>query len=119
MGSRLDREVMVEDRRCTVARMFPDKLSPEIPPGRVEVPKAPIYAEEDPHADDLVQVISEEFGKGNDFCQKIAYRTTGASPEQLVRVSRLSYHPRMVVTVDRTPPGRTFAPRTSSGLCAP
>ena len=110
---------MVEDQRGTVARTFRDKLSTEIPPGRVEVPKTPIYVEEDPHADDLVQVIPEEFGEGSDFCQKITYRTTGASPEQLVRDSRLSYHPRMVVTVDRTPPGRTFAPWRSSGSCEP
>ena len=30
------------------------------------------------------QIVREEFGKGNDFCQKITYKTTGQKPEDLL-----------------------------------
>ena len=46
-----------------VVRKFRDELFTEIFPGRVEVPKTLVYAEDDPHADDLVQIIREEFGE--------------------------------------------------------
>ena len=46
--------------------------------GRTDVPKTLIYAKDDSHADDIVQVVREEFGKGNDFCQKITYRSSTA-----------------------------------------
>ena len=45
-----------------------EKLFTEIFPGRTEVPKTLIYAKDDSHADDIVQIVREEFGKGNDFC---------------------------------------------------
>ena len=44
---------------------------PEIFPERDEVPKTLIFARTDAHADDIVQVVREEFGKGNDFAVKI------------------------------------------------
>ena len=43
------------------------------------MPKTLIFAKDDTHADDIVQIVREEFGKGNDFCQKITYRTTGTN----------------------------------------
>ena len=45
------------------------------------MPKTIIFAKDDSHADDIVNIVREEFGKGNDFCQKITYRTTGAKPK--------------------------------------
>jgi type I restriction enzyme R subunit len=39
------------------------------------VPKTLIFAKDDSHAEDIVNIVREEFGKGNDFCQKITYRT--------------------------------------------
>jgi hypothetical protein len=39
------------------------------------VPKTLIFAKDDSHADDIVQIVREEFGEGNDFCEKITYRT--------------------------------------------
>ncbi len=44
---------------------------PEIFPGRTEVPTTLIFAKDDSHADDIVKIIREEFGNGNDFAQKI------------------------------------------------
>lgn len=110
LGSQLDREVVAEDQIRTVVRTFRDNLFTEIFPGRTEVPKTLVYAKDDSHADDIVRVIREEFGKGNEFCQKITYRTTGVAPEQLIRDFRVSYHPRVAVTVDMIATGTDIRP---------
>ena len=69
---------MAEDQIRTVIRTFRDRLFREIFPGRQDVPKTIIFAKDDSHADDIVRVVRQEFAKGNDFCQKITYKTTGA-----------------------------------------
>jgi type I restriction enzyme R subunit len=71
----LDRTVVATDQIRTIIRTFRDRLLTEIFPGRTEVPKTLIYAKDDSHADDIVQIVREEFGKGNDFCRKITYKT--------------------------------------------
>jgi len=43
-----------------------------------------IFAKDDSHAEDIVRIIREEFGKGNQFCKKITYRTTGEKTEDLI-----------------------------------
>jgi type I restriction enzyme R subunit len=95
----LDRAVVAPDQIRTVIRTFHDRLFTEIFPGRTTVPKTLIFAKDDSHADDIVRIAREEFGKGNDFCQKITYRTTGAKPEVLIQKFRNSYDPRIAVTV--------------------
>ena len=109
-ASQLDRDVVAEDQIRTVIRTFRDKLFTEIFPGRTEVPKTIIFAKDDSHADDIVDIVRTEFGKGNEFCQKITYRTTGVPPEQLIATFRNSYHPRIVVTVDMIATGTDIKP---------
>ena len=109
-ANQLDRDVVAVDQIRTVIQTFRDKLFTEIFPGRTEVPKTIIFAKDDSHADDIVRIVREEFGKGNDFCQKITYRTTGASPEQLIAAFRNSYNPRIVVTVDMIATGTDIKP---------
>lgn len=96
----LDRDVVAVDQIRKVIQTYRDKLFTEIFPGRSEVPKTLIFAKDDSHAEDIVQIVREEFGKGNDFAQKITYRTTGAKPEDLIAAFRNSYNPRIAVTVD-------------------
>ena len=98
------------DQIRTVVRTFRDKLFTEIFPGRTEVPKTLIFAKDDSHAEDIVEIVREEFGKGNDFCQKITYRTTGEKPEDLIAAFRNSYHPRIAVTVDMIATGTDIKP---------
>ena len=74
-AGQLDRDVLAPDQIRTVIRTFRDNLFTEIFPGRTHVPKTLIFAKDDNHADDIVQIVREEFGKGNDFCQKVTYRT--------------------------------------------
>ncbi len=35
-------------------------------------------------SDDITRIVREEFGRGNDFCQKITYRTTGKKPDEIL-----------------------------------
>ena len=109
-ASQLDRDVVAMDQIRTVVRTFRDRLFTEIFPGRTEVPKTLIFAKDDTHADDIVQIVREEFGKGNDFCQKITYRTTGIKPEDLLAQFRNNYNPRIVVTVDMIATGTDVKP---------
>ncbi len=106
----LDRDVVAVDQIRTVIQTFRDKVTVEIFPGRQHVPKTIIFAKDDSHADDIVGIVREEFGKGNDFCQKITYRTTGAKPEDLITQFRNSFNPRIVVTVDMIATGTDIKP---------
>ena len=130
----LDRAVVAKDQIRTVIRAFKDKLYSEIFPGRNDVPKTLIYAKDDSHADDIVQIVREEFGKGNEFAQKITYRTGtvklpvkrtlpdgsevkeivyksgGLKAEDLLASFRNSYNPRIAVTVDMIATGTDIKP---------
>ena len=54
--------------------------------------------------------LRQVFDKGNDFCQKITYKTTGVKPEDLLTSFRNSYNPRIVVTVDMIATGTDIKP---------
>ena len=106
----LDRNVVAKDQIRLIVRTFKEKLFTEIFPGRNEVPKTLIFAKDDSHAEDIVEIVREEFGKGNDFCQKITYKTTGKKPEELIQDFRNSYNPRIAVTVDMIATGTDIKP---------
>jgi type I restriction enzyme, R subunit len=130
----LDRAVVAKDQIRTIIRTFKERLFTEIFPGRTDVPKTLIFAKDDSHADDIVKIVREEFGKGNDFCQKITYRTSvarvvtkntledgteveevtyksnGIDTDDLLSSFRNSYNPRIVVTVDMIATGTDVRP---------
>jgi type I restriction enzyme R subunit len=111
----LDRDVVAVDQIRTVIRAFRDNLFKPLDdggifPGRSEVPKTLIFAKDDSHADDIVRICREEFGRGNDFAVKITYRTTGVKPEDLLNQFRNSFNPRIVVTVDMIATGTDVRP---------
>ena len=60
----LDCEVVNKEQIRLVIRTFRDRLS-DIFPGRTEIPKTLIFAKTDLHAEDVVGIVREEFGKGN------------------------------------------------------
>ncbi|MBK8945452.1 MAG: DEAD/DEAH box helicase family protein [Ignavibacteriae bacterium] len=109
-NNQLDRSVVAIDQIRTIIRTFRDRLFTEIFPGRTHVPKTLIFAKDDSHAEDIVNIVREEFGKGNDFCKKITYRTTGDKPEDLIANFRNSYNPRIAVTVDMISTGTDIKP---------
>ncbi len=109
-ANQLDADVVALDQIRTVVKTFRDRLFTDIFPGRKDVPKTLIFAKDDSHAEDIVRIVREEFGKGNDFCQKITYKTTGVSPEALIASFRNSYFPRIAVTVDMIATGTDIKP---------
>jgi len=109
-STQLDRDVVAPDQIRTVIRTFKERLFSEIFPGRKEVPKTLIFAKDDSHAEDIVHIVREEFGRGNEFCKKITYKTTGERPENLITDFRNSYNPRIAVTVDMISTGTDIKP---------
>ena len=108
-ANQLDRDVVSENQIRLVVGTFKDRL-PEIFPGRTEVPKTLVFAKTDLHAEDIVRILREEFGKGNDFCQKITSKSTGKKPDELLSEFRNSYFPRIAVTVDMIATGTDVKP---------
>lgn len=106
----LDRAVVAEDQIRTVIKTFKDKLFTELFPGRTSVPKTLIFAKDDSHADDIVKIVREVFGKGREFATKITYRTHDGKPEDLLQAFRNSLNPRIVVTVDMIATGTDVKP---------
>ncbi|MCC7493996.1 MAG: DEAD/DEAH box helicase family protein [Fimbriimonadaceae bacterium] len=109
-AGQLDRDVQNPNQIRTVIRAFRERLFTDIFPGRTEVPKTLVFAKDDNHAEEITKIIREEFGRGNEFCQKITYKTTGARPEDLLQAFRVSYLPRIVVTVDMISTGTDVKP---------
>jgi len=108
-GAQLDRSVVSADQIRTVIRTFRDRL-PEIFPDREHVPKTIIFTKNDSHAEDVLHIVREEFGRGNEFCQKITYKTTGVSTDTLIQDFRVRYYPRIVVSVDMISTGTDIKP---------
>jgi type I restriction enzyme R subunit len=106
----LDRAVVAKDQIRLIVRTFRDRLFTDLFPGRREVPKTLIFAKDDSHAEDIVEIVRQEFGTGNAFCQKITYKTTGAKPKQLIQDFRNTYNPRIAVTVDMIATGTDIRP---------
>ncbi|HYC90465.1 MAG TPA: type I restriction-modification enzyme R subunit C-terminal domain-containing protein [Thermoanaerobaculia bacterium] len=106
----LDRKVVAKDQIRTIVRTFRDRLPVDIFPGRKEVPKTLIFAKDDSHAEDIVEIIRDEFGRGNSFCQKITYKVTSANPRDLIQAFRNQYEPRIAVTVDMVATGTDIKP---------
>ncbi len=131
----LDRDVVAPDQIRTVLETFRDRVFTEMFPDRTDLPKTLIFAKDDSHADDIVRICREVFAKGNDFCQKITYRTgfvsvvekkkqkdgkeievttwkraSSLSPDEILSSFRNSYNPRIAVTVDMIATGTDIKP---------
>ena len=96
----LDRSVVARNQIRTVLETYRDTLFTELFPGRKEVPKTLIFAKDDHHAEEIVEIAREVFDRGNDFAQKITYRVGAKYAEELIARFRNSYEPRIAVTVD-------------------
>jgi type I restriction enzyme R subunit len=109
----LDEDVVNPSQIRTVIRTFKEHL-PEMFPkrtnekGEFEVPKTLIFAKTDSHADDIIQIVREEFGEENRFCKKITYNSD--DPKSTLAQFRNDYHPRIAVTVDMIATGTDVKP---------
>lgn len=109
-SEQVDIDVVAKDQIRTIIRTFKERVLTDIFPGRKHVPKTLIYAKDDNHAEEIVQIIREEFDEGNDFAVKITYKTEGEKPENLIRQFRNDFYPRIVVTVDMIATGTDIKP---------
>jgi len=115
----LDRKVVAPDQIRTIVRtlrdsmpdMFPDRIVRD--DGRLEhIPKTLIFAKDDSHADDIVQIVRQEFGLSNMGAVKITYKAaeSGHKPEDLLQAFRTRYETRIAVTVDMIATGTDVKP---------
>lgn len=107
-GSQLDRDIVNPSQIRTVIRTFKENLYTMLFPHREEVPKTLIFAKTDSHADDIIQIVRDEFGEGNEFCKKVTYAAD--NPESVLSSFRNDYNPRIAVTVDMIATGTDVKP---------
>ncbi len=120
-SKQLDNDVVNPNQIRTIIRTFKEHL-PEIFPDRFinagtgrglsltdfEVPKTLIFAKTDSHANDIIDIVREEFAEGNKFCKKITYNSE--DPKSILSQFRNSYYPRIAVTVDMIATGTDVKP---------
>ena len=96
--SQLDREVTSKAQIRLILETYRDRMFTEIFPGRETVPKTLIFAKDDNHAEEIVNMARMVFGEGNDFAAKITYQAK--DPKNLLQQFRNSPTLRIAVTVD-------------------
>ncbi|MGH3774865.1 MAG: DEAD/DEAH box helicase family protein [Pseudonocardiaceae bacterium] len=106
-SEQIGRAVMNPSQIRTAIQAFADGW-PEYFPRRSHVPKTLIFAKTDVHADQIVTVVREIFGGGNEFCTKITYKSV--DPEQALKDFRTKASTRVAVTVDMIATGTDVRP---------
>lgn len=108
-ASQLDNDIVNPSQIRNVIREFKSKVLTEMFPRRKEVPKTLVFAKTDSHANDIVDIIREEFGESNEFCKKITYGSD-EDPKSILSAFRNDYYPRIAVTVDMIATGTDAKP---------
>jgi len=106
--TQLDRDIVNPSQIRMVIREFKNKWQSMFS-GREELPKTLVFAKTDSHADDIINIIREEFGEGNEFCKKITYQSA-EDPKSVLTSFRNDYYPRIAVTVDMIATGTDVKP---------
>ncbi len=127
-AQQLDKDVVNPNQIRTIIRSFKEHLPLLFNKrfdenGIFEVPKTLIFAKTDSHADDIIQIVREEFAEENRFCKKITYNSDkdrldadekllekGEDPKTTLAQFRNDYHPRIAVTVDMIATGTDVKP---------
>lgn len=100
--------------------LFPDRYDAD---KKFEVPKTLIFAKTDSHANDIIDIVRQEFAEENAFCKKITYNSdkdrkdendvlieAGEDPKTSLNSFRNDYYPRIAVTVDMIATGTDVKP---------
>lgn len=107
--SQLDRDIINPSQIRHIIRSFKNAVFTEIFPDRKELPKTLVFAKTDSHADDIIKIVREEFGEGNEFCKKITYGSE-EDPKSILTAFRNDFYPRVAVTVDMIATGTDVKP---------
>ena len=113
-SNKLDKDVVnpsqirhvIKAYKEALPHIFPDRFDEN---GVFEVPKTLVFAKTDSHADDIIQIIREEFNESNDFCKKVTYKIE-EDPKSVLNRFRNSWGPRIAVTVDMIATGTDVKP---------
>lgn len=116
-ANQLDKDVVNPNQIRLIIKTFKEML-PDIfknekrfdENGIFETPKTLIFAKTDSHADDIINIVREEFGEGNSFCKKITYKNSDEDPKSVLAQFRNDYYPRIAVTVDMIATGTDVKP---------
>lgn len=116
-ANQLDKDIVSPNQIRLIVKTFKEML-PDIfinekrfdKDGNFEVPKTLIFAKTDSHADDIINIVREEFGEGNNFCKKITYKNKTEDPKSVLAQFRNDYFPRLAVTVDMIATGTDVKP---------
>lgn len=110
-GKDLDKKVVNKSQIRTVVMEFKNVLFSKLFPHRSghHVPKTLIFAKDDSHANDIVDIVREVFGEGNEFCKKVTYQAD-EDPKSVLSQFRNDYFPRIAVTVDMIATGTDVKP---------
>jgi len=117
-SKQLDKDIVNPNQIRTIIRTFKENLPKMFPDrydetGVFEIPKTLIFAKTDSHANDIIDIVREEFAEENKFCKKITYNTAkdrmsaddvllekGEDPKNTLSDFRNAFYPRIAVTVD-------------------
>ena len=113
-GKQLDNDIVNPSTIRTIIRalkenlpaIFSDRIDKD---GKFEVPKTLIFAKTDSHAEDIIEIVREEFAEENKFCKKITYKSD-EDPKTVLSQFRNDYYPRIAVTVDMIATGTDIRP---------
>lgn len=116
-GRQLDKDIVnpstirtiIREVKNTLPNIFPDRyIGTSRDLSAFEVPKMLIFAKTDSHAEDIIEIVREEFDERSDFCKKITYNA--ADPKSILTSFRNDYYPRIAVTVDMIATGTDVRP---------
>jgi len=113
-GKQLDKDIVNPSTIRTIIQAIKDNLPPIFSErldkdGKFEVPKTLIFAKTDSHAEDIIEIVREEFAEENKFCKKITYKSE-EDPKSVLSQFRNDYYPRIAVTVDMIATGTDIRP---------
>lgn len=116
-GKQLDKDIVnpstirtiIREVRNTLPRIFPERyVGTSRDLSDFEIPKMLIFAKTDSHAEDIIEIVREEFDERSNFCKKITYNSD--DPKSILTSFRNDYYPRIAVTVDMIATGTDVRP---------
>jgi type I restriction enzyme R subunit len=106
----LNRAIENPNQIRTVLQAYRDALPTQLFPGRTEVPKTLIFCQSDSHAETVTEIAREVFDGDARFAQKITYRATGRTGQELIQDFRTDHLFRIATTVDMVATGTDIRP---------
>lgn len=108
--AQLNRAVEVPNQIRTVLEAYRTALPTQLFPGRREIPKTLIFCLNESHAETVTGIAREVLGLDDVGVQKITYRSTGRTGQDLIKDFRTSHRFRVAVTVDMVATGTDIKP---------